>query len=1103
MSRTDSAWGRVALRVCLAATCCAAGVAQAELPRIGSQTSDGFTVTARWHFQYRSKRISDDRYWIDKPVKSEGNARGEAHVTEEVNKSTGKSRAVIQDGSWSVKISGLHYTDAYGNKPACGPDQSAQGPFRHTHVSHGVDAETKKPVVSFDIDADEPGGISPKMEIAYHDLVHKNPLELVVSDKWRTQTISAGVSGGCRVPYKTGFLSYRKRTPENGSPDHFEEIVITRTDQEFEAEIKPAEGFNFKDWVPTMTGAIAFEVRLVSPPDLPVQWKIWLYKTSSLPGVCCNAEMPPKIQAQWENKIKRDEYDLIFDFRKYGKTDPSFKPVDKHWQVLETSKPVTGTGFIVNCLDYGASGRVAAMAFVEGQAVGATYKETGETFVRIPYAKNKNDQHRIADAATPTGLSTRYPAGSPDADDDNDPPNEKKFQGDGLSVFEEYRGFVCKAGFAPGAGGFEHFRLDPQKKDLFVFTDGWSEELAAYLLAFANASHLNVHWLGDDDDGFVRASDRVVNFNSDQPPKKLQHALNLLEDTLPKGTLGQTRGYGPPKYVSTVTIDVDQCRDMAGRFPLLADQLKHTTIHELGHGVGIDHHGDTNIDQNFIALEGGQNSGDVTCAMKYVHWRFYQHKPRNSTTPQPYDPTGLEKPGLTFCTSPIGNAYNQVGTHGWQCGNADRGNCLAQIRVNDKAPTPKAVRGQDVSAPTDTPAAPPDDEVEKAARESQKRAGVALGLRLAREQGQIIPGEAITFELSLRGMASKASSGTWDAPVPSGKAQADFGATNCPWTNQIHFLILDEKGKLVPLPAKSYAVGTVQRVDSSGGHEFQDPKIELKPDAIYVATFAVDGAQTAKWAPGTSRIFAAIPSGESGAGDILSRSIMLPVVAVDALPPDEQKSAPARRELSQGYIEFAAKHWAEAEQRARGAISGMPNSTEPYLLLAKSLEAQDKPKEAYVAYNEALTRYRPAPGTVAEPPDVILVALKALEEKLGIQPEPPPPVAIGPLAAHSLFAQSAGNKLNPPFPAHPDQLIFEWQLTAVSNDPLGVRWIAEEVAGVEKNHVIATAKSDPNKQSSQFSLTKPSAGFPPGQYRVEIWQRGKMIYSEKFEIKSE
>jgi hypothetical protein len=63
--------------------------------------------------------------------------------------------------------------------------------------------------------------------------------------------------------------------------------------------------------------------------------------------------------------------------------------------------------------------------------------------------------------------------------------------------------------------------------------------------------------------------------------------------------------------------------------------------------------------------------------------------------------------------------------------------------------------------------------------------------------------------------------------------------------------------------------------------------------------------------------------------------------------------------------------------------------------------------------------------------------------------------------------------------------------------------LAENVRGAEKTHLIATTKSDPNKREGEFTLKKPTAGFPPGQYRVEIWQAGKMIYSEKFEIKSE
>jgi hypothetical protein len=48
--------------------------------------------------------------------------------------------------------------------------------------------------------------------------------------------------------------------------------------------------------------------------------------------------------------------------------------------------------------------------------------------------------------------------------------------------------------------------------------------------------------------------------------------------------------------------------------------------------------------------------------------------------------------------------------------------------------------------------------------------------------------------------------------------------------------------------------------------------------------------------------------------------------------------------------------------------------------------------------------------------------------------------------------------------------------------------------------VIATAKSEPKKQSGQFLLAKPTAEFPPGKYRVEIRQAGKKIYRESFEI---
>ena len=108
------------------------------------------------------------------------------------------------------------------------------------------------------------------------------------------------------------------------------------------------------------------------------------------------------------------------------------------------------------------------------------------------------------------------------------------------------------------------------------------------------------------------------------------------------------------------------------------------------------------------------------------------------------------------------------------------------------------------------------------------------------------------------------------------------------------------------------------------------------------------------------------------------------------------------------------------------------------------------------------------------------------------------------LARHELVGEGAAGEVKPPFTSAITGLHLRWQKKPqLSRDPLGIRWIAEDVAGTEKNHLIATSKSESDKSEGEFTLTKPTAGFPPGQYRVEIWQAGKLIYSEKFEIKNE
>jgi hypothetical protein len=139
--------------------------------------------------------------------------------------------------------------------------------------------------------------------------------------------------------------------------------------------------------------------------------------------------------------------------------------------------------------------------------------------------------------------------------------------------------------------------------------------------------------------------------------------------------------------------------------------------------------------------------------------------------------------------------------------------------------------------------------------------------------------------------------------------------------------------------------------------------------------------------------------------------------------------------------------------------------------------------------------------------------LQFVEPEKGFDPKLPPSdptfqkvlsivAGVDPLARHDLIGETATGDQKAPFPTSLSAVHFRWQKKAgASPHPLEVRWIAENVRGADKNHLIATTKSDADKPEGEFSLKKPAAGFPPGRYRIELWQGGKMIYSEKFEIK--
>jgi hypothetical protein len=105
----------------------------------------------------------------------------------------------------------------------------------------------------------------------------------------------------------------------------------------------------------------------------------------------------------------------------------------------------------VKCYDYGAYGVLYALAILpSGLDLAHTKGNPEKSIVRIPV---DNDWNYIGDA-----WEFNEPNASPQDDTDNYPPSN--FFGDGLSRYDEYRGFIV-------VGGYK--RLNPNKKDVFIF----------------------------------------------------------------------------------------------------------------------------------------------------------------------------------------------------------------------------------------------------------------------------------------------------------------------------------------------------------------------------------------------------------------------------------------------------------------------------------------------------------------------------------------------------------------------------------------------------------------------------------------------------------
>lgn len=420
-----------------------------------------------------------------------------------------------------------------------------------------------------------------------------------------------------------------------------------------------------------------------------------LVNVSEEKGVCLNVPVSASADQCRDLQMKNEAGHEAFDDSK-GAGKCTTKEI---FQQARTQAPVKDYTMKVYSRDFGAYGFLRSFGNVnkktslDGKPVYISIPVL-KTDVRHPanrpkkteYADNRVtiphdiDENRIADGGwTAFGNVTIPDPADNKADTDGDPAGDA-FAGDGLTTYEEYRGFKVAA-----REGKEHRRTNTGVKDIFIRNEN---NLPVGL--YETISDLDVHQIteaqynGDDK--------RVVNFNFNAATHLSvdQKGLHLIDKGNHSSLLGIA--YSPtghptiPNFEQQIRIYTGKVRAVVERVNkgvdpanqiTYAGKLAAVVAHELLHGNNVCHHGEGSEEvERSHDLINGLRSGNIDCVMRYD----------NTGTALSKVP---EKPGTILCTSAAGTGYN---ANGQRFGNAatNRGNCKGQIRVSGAAGMPKS-----------------------------------------------------------------------------------------------------------------------------------------------------------------------------------------------------------------------------------------------------------------------------------------------------------------------------------------------------------------------------------------------------------------------------
>lgn len=328
---------------------------------------------------------------------------------------------------------------------------------------------------------------------------------------------------------KTGYrISYYKETKENNGPKGettgtiTEDLIayIGEPDEIYEATIIPYH-CDYEHWLPTgptvdgkadKTGDVVlqFDIDIHAkgypaykyPGKMNISWH--LGNVTNYPGFCNNYpaySQSPDITP-----------DLVFN--PDMKQNPVFTSVNNTDAVANNVFSGDAVAKIM-CMDYAAWGKLSAVITLDnGTTINAvSASETGKQYLTIPLDK---DENKLADAWEENNNKEKHPL----TWDEDAEPVEQRENGDGYTLFEEYRGFAVhiNADNEKQISEREDFvRTDPNKKDAFLYDkDGLFKDNYEQ----ANPSNLNWHYLSYDKKQFLYYPDdikkdlsRWINFN--------------------------------------------------------------------------------------------------------------------------------------------------------------------------------------------------------------------------------------------------------------------------------------------------------------------------------------------------------------------------------------------------------------------------------------------------------------------------------------------------------------------------------------------------------------------------------------------------------------